>query len=43
MRRRDLIAALGGAAAMLAAGGARAACGDAGDRISRSQIAQHIG
>ena len=38
MRRREFIAALGGAAAM-AARGARAAAGDAGNRVPRPQIA----
>ena len=38
MKRREFITLLGGAAA-LAARGARAAAGDAGDRISRRQIA----
>ena len=38
MRRREFITLLGGAAAM-AARGARAAAGDAGDRVARRRIA----
>ena len=41
MKRREFITLLGGAAA-LAARGARAAAGDAGDRISSSRIARRI-
>ena len=37
MKRREFITLLGGAAA-LAARGARAAAGDAGDRVPRTQI-----
>ena len=37
MKRREFITLLGGAA-RVAAGGARAAAGDAGDRLSRQQI-----
>ena len=40
MRRREFITLLGGAAAV-AARGARAAAGDAGDRVPQRPIARH--
>ena len=39
MKRREFITLLGGAAASVAARGARAAAGDAGDRVSQPAIA----